>query len=302
MEYNGTLTFDTQLAKWNDLQQVYGMGSGGTYSIDAVANTNKSWGGKADGSNMLTYFDGVARPYLIRPDNTSGFFRTGLTASNTAVITANSGNTGVRFSYTDMRNKDIVPKTHMGRDIFNLRANTTLSKVDLDLSVNYTHEDVKNRPALGDSQANIGKNLITLSTTYDQQWLKNYEDENGNYTNWNGMDPYNVNPYWDIYKNSNDSKKDQFRLNGKAIWHITEHVKLQGTAGAELNWFTFEDFKARTTPGFETGRLQNSSFRNRMYNFEVLALYNNSWGDFDFNATLGGNVYKVNNETTVITA
>ncbi|MCD8193824.1 MAG: SusC/RagA family TonB-linked outer membrane protein [Tannerellaceae bacterium] len=302
VEYNGTLTFDTQLAKWNDLQQVYGMGSGGTYSIDAVANTNKSWGGKADGSNMLTYFDGVARPYLIRPDNTSGFFRTGLTASNTAVITANSGNTGVRFSYTDMRNKDIVPKTHMGRDIFNLRANTTLSKVDLDLSVNYTHEDVKNRPALGDSQANIGKNLMTLSTTYDQKWLKNYEDENGNYANWNGMDPYNVNPYWDIYKNSNDSKKDQFRLNGKAIWHITEHVKLQGTAGAELNWFTFEDFKARTTPGFETGRLQNSSFRNRMYNFEVLALYNNSWGDFDFNATLGGNVYKVNNETTVITA
>ena len=39
-----------------------------------------------------------------------------------------------------------------------------------------------------------------------------------------------------------------------------------------------------------------------MYNFEVLALYNNHWGDFDFNATLGGNVYKVNNQTTVTTA
>ena len=39
-----------------------------------------------------------------------------------------------------------------------------------------------------------------------------------------------------------------------------------------------------------------------MYNFELLALYNNTWGDFDFNATLGGNVYKVNNQTTVTTA
>ena len=70
MEYNGTLTFDTQLAKWDDVQEIYGMGSNGTYSIDAVSNTNKSWGAKADGSNMVTYFDGVSRPYQIIPDNT----------------------------------------------------------------------------------------------------------------------------------------------------------------------------------------------------------------------------------------
>lgn len=302
VEYNGTLTFDTQLAKWNDVQDVYGMGSNGTYSIDAVSNTNKSWGPKADGSNMLKYFDGVERPYLIIPDNASEFFRTGLTASNTAIIGATNGNTGVRFTYTDMRNKDIVPKTHMSRDIFNLRANTSLANVDFDFSANYTRENVKNRPALGDSKSNIGKNLMTLATTYDQEWLKTYQDERGEYANWNGMDPYNVNPYWDIYKNSNDSKKDQFRFNGKAVWNINKHLKVQGTVGTELNWFIFEDYKAPTTPGYEAGRLQNSNFRNRMYNFEVLGLYNNNWGDFDFNGTLGGSVYKVNNLTTLTTA
>lgn len=302
VEYNGTLTVDTQLSKWNDIQQVYGMGSNGTYSIDAVSNTNTSWGAKADGKNMLTYFDGVSRPYLIIPDNTSGFFRTGLTATNTAIITSNAGKTGVRFSYTDMRNKDIVPKTNMSRNNFSLRANTSLAKVDLDFSVNYTREDVKNRPAMGDSKANIGKNLMTLATTYNQEWLKTYQDENGNYSNWNGMDPYNVNPYWGVYKNQNTSKKDQFRLNGKAIWNITPHLKLQGTLGSEMNWFTFEDYQAPTTPGFEAGRLQNSVFENRMYNFELLALYNNTWGDFDFSGTLGGNMFKVDNLTTVTTA
>lgn len=136
---------------------------------------------------MLTYFDGVARPYLIIPDNTSGFFQTGLTATNTAIISANSGHTGVRFTYTDMRNKDIVPQSNMSRDIFNLRTNTSLGKVDVDFSANYTREAVKNRPALGDSKSNIGKNLMTLATTYDQEWLKNYQDENGEYSNWNGM-------------------------------------------------------------------------------------------------------------------
>lgn len=302
VEYNGTMTFDTQLAKWDDVQQIYGMGSNGTYPINAVSNTNMSWGAKADGTNMLKYFDGVERPYLIVPDNTSQFFRTGFTATNSAIIGVNNGKTGIRFTYTDMRNKDIVPKTHMSRDIFNLRANTTAGKFDLDFSANYTREDVKNRPALGDSKSNIGKNLMTLATTYDQEWLRTYQDANGEYSNWNGMDPYNVNPYWDVYKNSNNSKKDQFRFNGKVVWNITQHLKIQGTAGAELNWFTFEDYKAPTTPGYESGYLQNNNFRNRMYNFELLALYNNSWGDFDFNATLGGNLYKVNNQTIVTTA
>ena len=302
VEYNGSLTFDTQLAKWNNTQNVYGMGSNGKYSIDAVSNTNKSWGPKADGTNMLKYFDGVERPYLIIPDNVSDFFRTGLTATNTAVVGMNNGKTGVRFTFTDMRNKDIVPKTNMSRDIFNLRANTTMGKVDFDFSANYTRENVKNRPALGDSKSNVGKNLMTLATTYNQEWLKTYQDENGNYSNWNGMDPYNVNPYWDLYKNNNNSNKDIVRLTGKSVWNITKHFRLQATLGADLNWFTFNDFKAPTTPGFEAGRLQISNFRNRMYNFELLALYNNTWGAFDFNATAGGNIYKVNNQTTVTTA
>ena len=302
VEYNGTLTFDKQLSKWDNVQQIYGMGSNGTYSIDAVSNTNKSWGPKADGSNVLRYFDGVERPYLIIPDNTSGFFRTGLTANNTVTVSSNSGNTGIRFTLTDMRNKDIIPKTHMSRDIFNLRANTSMGKVDLDFTVNYTHENVKNRPALGDSKSNVGKNLMTLATTYDQRWLRTYQDANGEYSNWNGMDPYNVNPYWDVYKNSNDSKKDLFRLHASAIYNVTSHLKIKGTAGAELNWFNFNDFKAPTTPGYESGYLQQSQFKNQMYNFELIATYNNRWGDFDFTGTAGGNIYKVDNRTNITTA
>ena len=302
VEYNGTLTIDKQLSKWDNVQQIYGMGSNGTYSIDAVSNTNKSWGPKADGSNMLRYFDGVERPYLIIPDNTSGFFRTGLTANNTVTVSSNSGNTGIRFTFTDMRNKDIVPKTHMSRDIFNLRANTSIGKVDLDFTVNYTRENVKNRPALGDSKSNVGKNLMTLATTYDQRWLRTYQDANGEYSNWNGMDPYNVNPYWDVYKNSNDSKKDLFRLHASAIYNVTSHLKIKGTAGAELNWFNFNDFKAPTTPGYESGYLQQSQFKNQMYNFELVATYNNRWGDFDFTGTAGGNIYKVDNRTNITTA
>ena len=300
VEYNGSLTIDTQLAKWNNIQQVYGMGYGGAYSRTATTGTNASWGPKAD-DFLVEYFDHEKRPFLMYPNNTSGFFRTGLTTQNTAILSVNSGKTGVRFSVTDMRNKDILPNTHMSRDNFNLRVTTAAGPVDFDFTANYTREDVKNRPALGDSQSNVGKNLMTLSGTYNQAWLKNYETAEGDYANWNGNDQYNKNPYWDLYKNENTSAKDVFRLTGKAIWNIDDHLKLQGTIGTDMNFMSFEDFICRTTPGKSAGQLQNQSFNNRTLNAELLALYNNQFGDFDVNGTLGGNIFKVSNKTDIFT-
>lgn len=300
VEYNGSFTVDTQLAKWDDVQEIYGMGDNGQYQLDASSGTNQSWGVKADMIDK-TYFDGSVHPFLIYPNNTSSFFRTGLTAQNTAVLSVNTGKTGVRFSFTDMRNKDILPNTNMSRDNFNLRVNTSAGPIDFDFSANYTRENVKNRPALGSSQSNVGKNLMTLANTYNIEWLKNYQNADGTYANWNGNDQYNRNPYWDLYKNENKSVKDVFRFTAKAIYNIDKHLKIQGTLGTDINNMNFDDFIARSTPGVLPGKLTNSIFNNRTLNAEILALYNNNWGSFDLNATLGGNIFKVNNKTTVIT-
>lgn len=300
VEYNGSFTVDTQLAKWDDVQEIYGMGDNGQYQLDASSGTNQSWGVKADMIDK-TYFDGSVHPFLIYPNNTSSFFRTGLTAQNTAVLSVNTGKTGVRFSFTDMRNKDILPNTNMSRDNFNLRVNTSAGLIDFDFSANYTRENVKNRPALGSSQSNVGKNLMTLASTYNIEWLKNYQNADGTYANWNGNDQYNRNPYWDLYKNENKSVKDVFRFTAKAIYNIDKHLKIQGTLGTDINNMNFDDFIARSTPGVLPGKLTNSIFNNRTLNAEILALYNNNWGSFDLNATLGGNIFKVDNKTTVIT-
>ena len=300
VEYNGSLTVDTQLARWDNIQQVYGMGYGGQYSPTALSGTNSSWGPKADNVNV-EYFDKVARPFYMYPDNTSAFFRTGATMQNTAIMSVNSGSTGVRFSFTDMRNRDILPNTSMSRDNFNLRVNTSMGPVDFDFTANYTREDVFNRPALGDSQSNAGKNLMTLAGTYNQEWLQNYQTSEGDYANWNGNDQYNKNPYWDLYKNRNTSVKNIFRLTGKAVWNVGKHLKIQGTIGTDMNNMSFEEYIARTTPGASAGKLINQKFENQTLNAEILALYNNTWGDFDFNATLGGNIFKVDNLTSTFT-
>src|SRR5574344_459863 len=178
VEYNGSYTVDTQLAKWDDIQEIYGAGYNGELPNASTSGTNASWGPKAD-DFMFKYFDGVERPFMMHPNNASDFFRTGFTTQNSAILSVNSGKTGMRFSVTDMRNKDILPNTNMSRDNFNLRVNTSAGPVDFDFTANYTREKVKNRPALGDSQSNVGKNLMTLAGTYDQAWLKQYEDADG---------------------------------------------------------------------------------------------------------------------------
>ena len=298
VEYNGSLTLDSQLAKWDNIQQVYGMGYNGDYTRDASSGTNMSWGPKADNFDV-TYYDGETRPFYMYKDNTSGFFRLGGTMQNSVIMSTNTGKTGVRFSFTDMRNRDILPNTNMGRDNFNLRVNTSMGKVDLDFTANYTHEDVKNRPALGDSQSNVGKNLMTLAGTYNQSWLQNYENADGTYANWNGLDQYNKNPYWDLYKNRNNTDKDVFRLSGRAIWNVTDHFKIQGTVGTDMNRMVFEEMIYRTTPGSSAGKMESQHFNNNTLNAEILALYNNSWGEWDVTATAGGNIYKVDNTTTM---
>ena len=297
VEYNGSFTVDTQLAKWDNIQQVYGMGNNGQYLETASSGTNMSWGPKAD-NYLVGYTDGVKRPFMMYPNNTSNFFRTGLTAQNTAVLGVSSGKTGMRFSVTDMRNKDILPHTNMSRDNFNLRVNTSAGPVDFDFTANYTREVVKNRPALGDSQSNVGKNLMTLAGTIDQSWLKNYQNADGSYATWTGTSQYNKNPYWDLYRNDNNSTKDVFRFTGKAIWNIIDGLKLQGTIGTDINNMDFTEYIAKNTPGVGNGKLTNQIFNNRTLNAELLMLYNHSWEDFDLNATLGGNYFSVNNKTT----
>lgn len=297
VEYNGSFTIDTQSSSWDNIQTKYGMGNDGRYNEVASSGTNSSWGPIAD-NVPITYADGKTRPYYMYPNNTSNFFRTGLTAQNTAILSVNSGKTGVRFSVTDMRNKDILPQSHMSRDNFNLRVNTSAGKVDFDFTANYTREDVKNRPALGDSYSNVGKNLMTLAGTFNQEWLKEYQNTYGEYIAWTGGSQYNKNPYWDLYKNNNESAKDIFRFTGKAIYNVNKHLKIQGTIATDINNMTFQDYISRTTPGTAAGKLTNQFFNNRTLNAELLAIYNNQWGDFDFNATAGGNIYKVNNKTT----
>ena len=305
VELNSTTTIEKQLTKWDDVQYEFGQGADGKISLtDDRFSSNRNWGPRIDPGLMMTYFDGVARPYVIIKDNIDGFFRTGVNTTNSLIVNKKAGKTGVRITYTDMRDKDLIPKTHMARNTLNLRTNTTITKfLDLDFKVTYTHEGVKNRPAVADHRANIAKNLMTLSTTFDQAWLKeHYEDENGEYYNWNDGDVYNINPYWVLHKMTNRSWKDNYKGSAVIRYRPLKQLTLQATAGTDINYFTFEEFTYPTSPGRERGMLSTKDYKNRMYTAELLAIYKGKFKKWDYGATLGGSLYKTDNKTQIVTA
>lgn len=69
VEYNGSLTIDTQAANWDNVQQVYGQGDHGKYITSGRNATNMSWGPKADDYSHYYEFDEIdASIALFRQD------------------------------------------------------------------------------------------------------------------------------------------------------------------------------------------------------------------------------------------
>lgn len=305
VEINSTTTVEQQLTRFDDVQYLYGQGSNGRIyaTVDDRSNSSKSWGPMIDKNLKIWYFDGVLRPYTIAGHGIEDFFRLGVTANNSITVNKIYKDAGIRVSYSDLRNRDIVPNSGMNRSTFTVRTNARIGKrIDLDVKANYIYENVDNRPALAGDRNNVGKNLSSLPSTYDLYLLRdNYKDEEGKYYNWNG-DVNRVNPYWTINEMSNNSKKNRLISSASISYKISEKLKFKISAGADITRFCFEDFAPISTPSHESGYLKSQSNDNRTLHADAVLTYNTNLGrHMSLVGTAGVNLYRVDNFQTTIT-
>ena len=305
VEINSTTTVEQQLTRFDDVQYIYGQGSNGRIygTIDDRSNSSKSWGPKIDKNLKIWYFDNVLRPYTISNHGIEDFFRLGVTANNSITLNKIYKDAGIRLSYSDLRNRDIVPNSGMNRSTFTVRTNTKIGrKIDVDVKVNYVYEKVNNRPALAGDRNNVGKNLSSLPSTYDLYLLRdNYKDEEGKYYNWNG-DVNRVNPYWTINEMSNTSKKNRLISSASISYKITDKLKFKLSGGADITEFSFEDFAPISTPSHESGYLKTQTNSNRTINADAVLTYSTNLGkNMSLVGTAGLNLYRVDNFQTTIT-
>ncbi|WP_109700794.1 SusC/RagA family TonB-linked outer membrane protein [Chitinophaga deserti] len=276
-----------------DFQDVYGSGRDGLLPRDvntARGYSQASWGPKMSADSMVWLWNGNRVPYTKAQNPIRNFFRTGLTLTNSVSVSTGSDKSQVRFTYTNINNKDIVPESGLNRHNFSLRGSSQLtSKLSIDAKFTYLNEKVNNRPALSDNPNNIGYVLSGIAPNIDINWLKEYKDPvTGNYINWNN-NQYQVNPFWAIYEQPNNSRQD--RLNGfiQLKYQLLPELSVQARTGTDYSRFGFREFMEFSTPFNQSGMINLKDRVFRETNTEVMLNYGKQVKRFWIGANLGGN-------------
>ncbi|WP_439183236.1 SusC/RagA family TonB-linked outer membrane protein [Carboxylicivirga taeanensis] len=302
VEINSSATIDQVSTKLDDYQTVYGQGNNGLLPREGqpANSATTAWGPKLDPSIMLRQQDGNEYPYARVDENVQGFFRLGKTFNNSVALSAGGEKGSVRFSYTNVHNEDIIPKSGLNRNTFNLRALTEINSfMELDAKATYIADKVNNRPAMTDEVTNIGNGLVGLAPNFDQAWLQTYTDEDGNYIDYTGND-YRANPYWTLNETFNQSRKNRFVGFASLNVSLTKDLKLRLKSGIDRYSSRFVNFYDKNTPTKAGGVYNEINTDAQEINYEALLSYTKTLGDWDLSANVGGNIMQNNIKTNNI--
>lgn len=297
IEFSSNVSMVKLLSGFDDYQRVYGQGRNGQpplNEVDAKGTTMSAWGAQLDPNLMIQTFDGSYKPYGNIENNILSFFRTGLATTNSVALSGGTDTSTFRVSVSDMRTKDIVPSSEMNRTSFTVRGSTKLGKkMGIEARVDYTIENVRNRPGLSDDPSNIGNSIIGLAPNLDQHWLaESYKDEFGRYIDWNGNNVYRTNPYWVINEMRNQTKRN--RVIGFLQYHydILPYLRFQFKAGTDFYNFQATEFSSKYTPTAPGGEMSVTQRNVREDNYEAMLRFNKRfWKDrLDVTAFIAGNI------------
>jgi TonB-linked SusC/RagA family outer membrane protein len=295
IDFNSTTSFESQLTKYDDYQYIYGQGRGGLLPTDqqqSLGTLFVNFGPRLDPGLTYIGFDGQPRTYGLVKNNIDGFFRTGVSTTNTISLSTNTETTNFRISASNIKINDVVPNSGLQRNTFNFSGFSKFGKrLTLDTRVFYLNENVKNRPALADNASNIGNSLIGLANNIDQAYFKDhYKDENGNYLNW--QNDYRLNPYWVVNEMTNESKKDRITGSFQLNYKINNWLDVQGRTSTDFTYFSFEKFSPRSTPLLQTGVLDAVNAKYLTNQSDVLITGTRAVSkDVTLTTRLGGSIY-----------
>ncbi|MFY0713492.1 SusC/RagA family TonB-linked outer membrane protein [Seonamhaeicola sp. NFXS20] len=302
VDFTTNLTFDQVVGEYDDVQHIYGQGIGTPPKDIGDATGMWSWGGKMDPDLQFISFDGQIRDYGLKKNHIKSFFRTGYTAQNTIALSGGNQAANFRFSVSDVNTEDIVPNSGLHRNNFSLRGTMKMwDKLSVDAKVNYTFEDVDNRPYLGYSGANTALALLGLPGNIDQEWLKeSVVDENGDYVFWNSSTRI-INPYFSLYHMKNESKKNRMLGYASLTYEFNDWLNFKFKSGVDTFTYDYYNFSPLTTPLAEWGEMSKIDSKTLESNTEFLLSANKELNDnWTIGGSLGGNLMSFENETTTI--
>ena len=324
VSYDGSVTFD-RVANIPKLQNSYGQGydgdglhyqwyqeDGGTMDRQTYAETynfkyvdgnwggiqdgnDESWGAPLDAGLNLVQFDsnGQKAPWVSHPNNIRDFFQTGITQNHMISLQSRGEKSTTRVSLSYRNQTGTVPNTDQTRYGAQFNTQMTLNRFfSFDFAGNYTRTESENLVNQGYRANNPLNSLIAWSgRQINMQSLKDnwdQKDEYGNYTMYNWNTSYHINPYFNVYMNTNSYQRDRMFGKTSLYFNPLDWLKIEGRLGFDYyNSRMFE--KQYYNPDDPEGAFYSTDIANTELNADLIASANKTFGDFNLTAILGAN-------------
>nr|WHW29830.1 SusC/RagA family TonB-linked outer membrane protein [uncultured bacterium] len=252
VEFSSSYTFDKINTGLQDVQTTYGQGTdalkpGFEYDIsgnpieiadqanaidNAFVNSLLSWGALLDGSSVYNW-DGERRPYSSTGNNLDKFYDTGSTFINTVALSNGADDYNYRFSFSNLENKDIFPKSNLNRKSLSLNASAKINpKLTSTVNAKYIIEKAHNRINIGDTPGNANTIAYVLPNSLDIYDLKPGSNEDGTELLFQPSQ-FITNPYWVVNDFNNNDKKNRFTASTIIRYDITDWLYATGRAGID---------------------------------------------------------------------
>lgn len=304
-----------------DFQNSYGQGNSGQFEyVDGLGggtndNITYSWGPRLDAGIFIPQFDSpvflpdgsVVRggdtslysgdaitPTLFKsnPDNLKDFYETGVTTINNISIGNSFDKGNYRLSFTDLRSESIIPGVNLDRQTVSAKLKfDPTTKTTITSCISYVNSSSDNRPSNGYGSENVNYSLVAWGprnldiNNLKEYWQPGLEDRQQYSFNYTFFD----NPYFILYENRNSFNRDRIFGNVALKQEFGEHFSATIRTGMDYSSETRKLRRAFSSNRFKNGGYAEHDVIYREVNTDFLLNYNQTFGDFSFDVSAGGN-------------
>lgn len=283
--------------------QDYAVKYGFDYSTGVNAGYDESWGPRLDAGLKISQYDsnGEYVDWVSRPNNVRDFFQTGVSMNHMISVQAKGEKVTTRASLSFRDQVGTVPNTDQKKYSGQLNTEMKLNKyITYNMSASYTRTQSDNLITQGYGNNPINSlvtwsgrqiNMKTLKANWDQK------DAQGNYTYYNWIDYFHMNPYFSVNENTNSYQRDRIFGKSSLFYQPFEWLKFEGRVGFDYyNAQTFEKHYFDRGDWPDGGFLQQTT-KNTELNTDFIASVNKTFGDFNIAGIVGANYRDLTWET-----
>ena len=302
VSYSGKFTW-SPVAYFPALQNKYGQGSLGDYKKEATG----SWGPEMSASTTVdNWWDGTSKISFIGTENPwKEFYRTGNSQSNNVTFAGGGKDNPFRLTLGYDNTNSVVKNSNIKRTSVDFVTSNKLTDwLQLDVKANYVNTAGNNRQprgAYGSSYSILTMPRSIKISDLAEHWLNESAAAAGAdaeaQINWYKVGPNCQNPFFIQNNLVNGDSQNKFFGVGSLTINLLKNLTFKVKEGITWAGVTDKTTRLYDTSGFNWPEYSQKHSTTLENNLEGLLSYNDKIGDFEFGASVGGNLMHYKSET-----